>query len=79
MSLNRLRTWGSYQSGDIFTLLVFPQSSFLSGREVVDFSRCMWEVQPIFLPSGHPIVGPTGTNAQDPGVLGRIGDGTRET
>ena len=57
---------------------MFPQSSFLSGREVVDFSGCMWVVPPIFLLSEHPIVEPTGTNAQGPGVLGRIDDGTCE-
>ena len=45
---------------------------------MVDFSGCLWVVPPIFLLSGHPIVGPTGTNAQDPRVLGRIGDGTCE-
>ena len=45
---------------------------------MVYFSGCMWEVQPIFLLSEHPTVGPTGTNAQDLGVKDRIGDGTCE-
>ena len=45
---------------------------------MVDFSGRMCEGQPIFLQSGHRIVGPTGTNAQDHGVKGRIGDGTCE-
>jgi len=63
---------------DIFTLLVFPHSSFLTGAlaplwgEVVDFSGCMWEAFPIFLLSGHPIDGPMGTYSQEPGIIGKV-------